>query len=386
MLLPDRPSLEFLKKLAKDRLPEMRRANPAARLADAQLAVAREHDFPSWRALRAELHRRLAAAEPDPPDPVVQLFAAIRRGDAGIVDGLLAAHPALANARDEEGSTPLSAAVDAHRATLIPILLRRGGDPHLVYAHSAHTPLSWAVVIEAYDCARALMEAGVEPDLFCAAGLGEVDRVRAFFTPEGRPRPQASITGSSRYAPDGTRLPCPPETDREVVSDALYMASRAGHEGTVQELLTRGPDLAFQAFAGATALHWAYFAGAPRVVALLLAAGADPTLRDPVLGCTPEAFGICTPASWAWGSKVRQRLAENPGLVHAESTRGGPLHEAARAGALEAVKLLLEAGADPGRRNAEGKTALDLARERPDQPWCVKVAEWLMSSAPEPRR
>ncbi|HWN13780.1 MAG TPA: hypothetical protein VNU02_07960, partial [Candidatus Dormibacteraeota bacterium] len=86
--MPDRPSLEFLKKLAKDRLPEMRRAAPSARLADAQLAVARERDFPSWRALRAELDRRLAAAE---PDPVVQLFAAIRRGDAEIVDGLLAA-------------------------------------------------------------------------------------------------------------------------------------------------------------------------------------------------------------------------------------------------------------------------------------------------------
>ena len=171
-----------------------------------------------------------------------------------MVDRLLATHPGIANARDEEGSTPLSAAVDAHRAALIPIVLRRGGDPHLVYAHSAHTPLSWAVVIEAYDCARALMEAGVEPDLFCAAGLGEVDRVRAFFTPEGRPKPRASITGSSRYAPDGTRLPCPPGTDREVVSDALYMACRAGHEGTVRELLTRGPDLAFQAFAGATAL------------------------------------------------------------------------------------------------------------------------------------
>ncbi len=58
-----------------------------------------------------------------------------------------------------------------------------------------------------------------------------------------------------------------------MVSDALYMASRAGHEGTVRELLARGPDLSFQAFAGATALHWAYFAGAPRVVALLLGSG-----------------------------------------------------------------------------------------------------------------
>lgn len=195
MPLPDRPSLEYLKKLAKDRLQEMQRADRAARLAQAQLAIAREHGFASWRALRAEVDRRLAAPE---PDAVVRLFAAIRAGEEATVDRLLAAHPALANARDEEGSTPLSAAVDAHRAALIPLLLRRGGDPHLVYAHSAHTPLSWAVVIGAYDCARALMAAGVEPDLFCAAGLGDVERVRAFFTPDGRLRPRASITGSSR--------------------------------------------------------------------------------------------------------------------------------------------------------------------------------------------
>jgi ankyrin repeat protein len=383
MPLPDRPSLEYLRKLAKDRLQEMRRADPSARLARAQLAVAREHGFPSWRALRAELDRRLAAAA---PEPVVELFAAIRRGEEPVVDRLLAAHPALANARDEEGSTPLSAAVDAHRADLIPLLLRRGGDPHLVYAHSAHTPLSWAVVIGAHDCARELMEAGVEPDLFCAAGLGEVERVRAFFTPAGRLRPRASITGSSRYAPDGTRLPCPPATDREIVSDALYMACRAGHEGTARELLTHGPDLGFRAFAGATALHWAYFAGAPAVVALLLGAGADPALRDPVLGCTPEAFGICFPASVAWGSKVGERLAEDPRLVEAVSARGGPLHEAAHAGALEVVKALLAAGADPDRRNAEGRTALDLAQARPEQAGCVAVAEWLVGSALEPRR
>ena len=383
MALPDRPSLEYLKKLAKDRLPELRRTDPRARLADAQLAVAREHGFTSWRMLRAELDRRSAPAE---PDRVTELFAAIRAGEEATVDRLLTGYPALANARDEEGSTPLTAAVDAHRAGLIPLLLRHGGDPHLVYAHSAHTPLSWAVVIEAHDCARALMRAGVEPDLFCAAGLGEVDRVRAFFGPDGRLRPRASATGSSRYAPDGTRLPCPPGSDREVVSDALYMASRAGHEGTVRELLAHGPDLSFQAFAGATALHWAYFAGAPRVVALLLASGADAALRDPVLGCTPEAFGICTPASWGWASKVRQRLAEDPELVRAESARGGPLHEAAHAGSLATVQALVEAGADPGRRNGDGKTALDLARERSDQAGCAQVAGWLMGSAPEPRR
>jgi hypothetical protein len=42
--LPVRPNLEYLRKLAKDRLQERRRGGEAsARLADAQLEVAREH-------------------------------------------------------------------------------------------------------------------------------------------------------------------------------------------------------------------------------------------------------------------------------------------------------------------------------------------------------
>jgi ankyrin repeat protein len=383
MPLPDRPNLEYLKKLAKEKLRELRRADAGARLADAQLAVARRHGFTSWRTLRARLASAQLAAR---ADRVSELFAAIRGGEEAAVTRLLAADPPLANACDAEGSTPLLAAVDSNRAAMIPLLLARGADPGGVYAHSAHTPLSWAITAESTESARALMQAGVEPDLFCAAGLGEVERIRSFFGPDGRLKPGASKTGSSRYAPDGTRLPCPPPTAPEIVADALYIACRMGQEAAARELLAHGPDLAFRAFAGGTPLHWAYFAGAPAVAALLIRHGADPTLRDPVLGCTPEAFGICAAASWGWVSKVRQRLAEDRDLVNAASARGGPLHEAAWAGSLEAVKLLREAGANPGRRNAEGKTALDLARERPDHAGCVKVAEWLVGSSPEPRR
>jgi catechol 2,3-dioxygenase-like lactoylglutathione lyase family enzyme len=53
--LPERPSLEYLRKLAKNRLPELRRTHPDAKLATALLHVAREHGFASWRALKAEL-------------------------------------------------------------------------------------------------------------------------------------------------------------------------------------------------------------------------------------------------------------------------------------------------------------------------------------------
>ena len=49
--LPARPSLEQLRKRAKERLSDLRASDPTATLADAQLAIAREHGFASWPAL-----------------------------------------------------------------------------------------------------------------------------------------------------------------------------------------------------------------------------------------------------------------------------------------------------------------------------------------------
>lgn len=46
--LPARPSLEHLRKQAKDELRRMRETNPGARLADAQYAIARHYGFESW--------------------------------------------------------------------------------------------------------------------------------------------------------------------------------------------------------------------------------------------------------------------------------------------------------------------------------------------------
>jgi uncharacterized protein len=173
--------------------------------------------------------------------------------------------------------------------------------------------------------------------------------------------------------PDGSRLPCPPASLSEIVADALYIASRNGREEAVRAvraLLVHGPDLSFRAFVGGTALHWAYFGGSRGAVEALLRARADPTLRDDDVACTPRAFGICWPAHVGWVTKVRQRLADDPALVHVMDGGHTPLHLAAAAGQLGVVKVLLEAGANAGLRDAGGKTALDLARVRPDRPDC----------------
>ncbi len=64
--LPDRPSLEYLKHLAKQRLKQLRQRHPEAKLTTAQLDVAREYGFTSWRALKAELDAQRATKVASP--------------------------------------------------------------------------------------------------------------------------------------------------------------------------------------------------------------------------------------------------------------------------------------------------------------------------------
>lgn len=71
--LPDSANLEWLKKTAKQQLRTWQAEGRDAKLADAQLAVARQYGFSSWRALRAELspkhgeYRAVSANEPVGP-------------------------------------------------------------------------------------------------------------------------------------------------------------------------------------------------------------------------------------------------------------------------------------------------------------------------------
>ena len=72
-ILPDNPSLDFLRREAKDLLAALRESQPATTLAEAQRALADQYGLRTWDDLRAEVDRRRA----DVPTPPADLGAAL---------------------------------------------------------------------------------------------------------------------------------------------------------------------------------------------------------------------------------------------------------------------------------------------------------------------
>src|ERR1700748_2952943 len=113
--LPARANLQFLKKLAKERLTQSRADGAPAKLADAQRDVAREYGFPSWRQLKAHVDKLHAPPTAEQAD---RFFDAISRDDAAAVRDLIRVAPTLLDKK---------------------------------LGRSSHTPLSWATTVNANE-------------------------------------------------------------------------------------------------------------------------------------------------------------------------------------------------------------------------------------------
>jgi ankyrin repeat protein len=344
MSLPERPSFEQLKKQAK----ELQAAGGHASLAAAQLAVARSHGFPSWAALKRRVHS-------------IELRHSIEDGDAERARALLASSPGLARIPFDDGSTPLHVAAGENRPPLVDVLLAHGARAEARFGDSAHTALSWAVTCWSFEAAMRLIETGVEPDLFCAAGLGLLDRVRSFWR-EGRLASRPSATGSSRFDDSGAPLPRPPAADADQVSDALYIACRCDRLEVGRFLLDHGADPNWRGYAGATCLAWAEFSGNAELCTLLRARGGSDALLDQQFRATPRAFAVLVLAGWGFPRKLAERLGADRSLVSLAGERGTALHAAAAGGQRETAHVLLYFGADRSARDAQGRTPAEVAR------------------------
>jgi adenosylhomocysteine nucleosidase len=201
--------------------------------------------------------------------PAAELFAAIDAGDAGRVAELVEADPSLAGAKGEDG---VSALLRARYRFDRPVL-------------------------------DALLAADPEMDVFDAAALGHLDRLR------------------ERLADD-------PACVHAFAAD------------------------------GFTALHLAAFFGKTEAARTLLDAGASPHVYG------RNAFANQPLHAAAAGRHLDVcRLLLAAGADVSATQHGGytPLHEAAGSGDVELAELFLSAGADPRSTLPDGATAADVA-------------------------
>jgi hypothetical protein len=314
--LPARPDLGQLRRQAKDLLHAARHGDADALrrvhavsdrlvLASAQLALAREHGFASWPKLRLEVLRREVLNSADP--------ARLR--------ALLDDQRELATTRMEHWSDH-----------------PRGASPLGYVAMLRYDTASgiWRDVPGADMLARALIEAG------------------------------APVDGA----------PGEPETP-------LITAASYGDAAVARVLVEAGADIGARAapnaggVPGGTALLHAAVFGMTGVIDVLVAAGARPEgveeaaavgdLDGHLTSETPLQARIRALVMAADHERLRaiDELLEAGTPIDAEDEVWGrqALRVAAHGGRSAGVEHLLARGADPGVRDADGRTALDWCRE-----------------------
>ena len=369
-------------------------ANPDASQGDGATAL-------HWAAHRDNLNMvtRLveAGANVDAKDDhgVTPLSLACLNGSVPVAEALLEAG-ADANLGQVTGITPLMTAARVGNIDVIRLLLTHGAEASASERSQGQTALMWAIAENHTAVARLLVE----------VGAGVSARTRGGFTPLLFAAQQGNVEVAdvlleagadvNEAAPDGiggdTNARARYKDDTE--AHALMVAIDSGHAEMALFLLERGADPTHDG-AGRTPLHSAVQQAMRDVIQKLLARGADPNARLesrlPLLsryiqldnGLAPSPIGA-TPfwlASSYADTDTMQLLLDggaDPTLRSADGTT--PLMVAAGAdfvegqnkygrrwfgdatplqeSALEAVALLLDLDADVNATNEDGQTAL----------------------------
>ncbi|MFA4948065.1 MAG: ankyrin repeat domain-containing protein [Candidatus Krumholzibacteriia bacterium] len=274
-----------------------------------------------------------------------EIHEAVRGGNLDAVKRFVAADRSLLATKEADGSTPLHIAAQAGNLEMTKLLLDLGADVKLgdnensnalhVAAIGANIAVIDLLLAKGMDVNSADVN-GMTAVLF-AGGRGKWDAVR-------------------HLASKGAKLDCRATGGTSLV----HYAARRGDVEVLKQLvaaglsLNCGPDQW-----GATPLAGAAQRGQIDVMTFLLDKGADPNYRLNEFTAIMASFWRPDPET------VRMLLAAGADVKRTSETGGNVLHRFAQTPnvPVEIARLLVEAGADPTARNAEGSTPLTLACE-----------------------
>ena len=350
--LPPRANLEQLKKQAKERLGELRRGDPTAKLADAQLAIAREYGFTSWRALKAHVDALAVESQQQAASSRAAAANAVKRGDARALAQVLDADPQaihageglwggtllhqaawngdvaiidLLLARGFDVNTPggdnalaLHFAAEAGRFEAVKRLVEAGSDVNHVADEHELGPIGWATHLNLDEqIAAYLIEQGAHVHIFAAIAMGRADLVRQIIEadPSQLERPMAACEGRRR---------------------PLHLAVAKNQPEIVKLLLESGADAAVRDASGHTPLA-------------LLPDGADPVMREGLVGQTRE-MGFAEALATERFDLAERLLRDDPARLKAGGQDEHALYRAAAAGRANVVRWLIAHGGDVNGR------------------------------------
>ena len=350
------------------------------------IAAVKAADVETVRALVGE---QVVDVNQAAPDGATALHWAVHRNDAGLVDLLIAAGADVA-AANRYGVQPISLAAENGNAAILEALLDAGADPNATLPEGETVLMTAARTGDAASV-RALLVRGADPNardrfrgqtaLMWAASRNNADAVHALA--ELGADLHARTESTSR-APNGNRLfYAPPPTG----FTALTFAVRGGHIDAMRVLLAAGADVNDTLSDGQSALVVAVANANWELADYMLDRGADPNLAGAGWNALHQllrtrrmntGFGFPAPipsgsvdsidvlkTMIALGGDVDARMTTN-GMKDGQRNRlnrlgATPFFLAAKVTDTEAMRVLVEAGADTVTPNADGTTPLMVA-------------------------
>jgi ankyrin repeat protein len=424
MSLPDNPNLEWLRAQAKRRLAELRGVNADAKLADAQFELARQHGFSSWRALKAHVDAQTLTG---------QLVNAALTGDVQVLGALLDKHPDGLHVRSKpyEWSLLHHAASKGHLAA-VDLLLRRGLDVNTREKGDDTYAMHWAAAAGHLDVVRRLADAGGD-----VVGHGDDHELEvigwATCWDDDHAATRRAVAeflvsrGARHHIFSAIALNLADEVRRLVADDPSALARRQSRnedhrtplhfavlknrQEMIALLLELGADPLAVDGSGQPVAVYASAPDTDRRVMEQIGAMVSAELLSAVRGHRPprgvpmDLVALLALRDWDTATLL---LRENPGLIdagggalhlmaqrndvaavkwllaHGASINGRwvsggaeltPLHLAASRGHAEMVRLLLDAGGDPGIRDSRHNGDARGWAEHFQQPAIVRMLE-----------
>ncbi len=274
-----------------------------------------------------------------------------------IFEALLASG-AAPNIAYEGGATPLHRAVSEGVVDAVGALLKAGADPNVRDGQGA-MPLHLAVSTGVVDVVKMLLKAGANPNVRDGQG-----RTVLHLAETGSPIFEVLLAGGADrnqvYANGGywaaTKIAVVLAFGLATIWDVTPLRLAVSWNAThgVQALLRTGTNPNRQNVRGATSLHLAVAKGHLDSVSVLLEADADPNVQDGEDQTPLHLAGLGTPIF-----NALLAAGADPDIVYASGN--APLHVAVSEGLVDTVRVLLEAGTELNVQNGEGQTPLHLA-------------------------